>query len=267
MKKWIYRIIQLILICVILYSAFKIGIYVYDRVTAHHKYSAIEDEVNEIRGITDKVDSKNIKAPEKVIDYHKIMEKLKARNSDSVGYIDIQGTVTHYPIVQASDNEYYLYRGMDESYSVDGTPFMDYRNSSDYSDMNTIIYGHTMRNADDIFSPINYYYEQDYVDKSPKTFTITHENGVSYYRIFSVYLADETEEYRDIDMHGDAWIEFLYNSRSRSSADFEYNKDFDEESKIVTLSTCTKGASNERTVMVGVLEYTLNDENPESPKE
>lgn len=265
MKKWIYRIIQIILICAILYSAFKIGVYVYDRVTAYQKYSAIEDEVNEIRGMP-KEDSKKLKAPEKVIDYHKIMEKLKARNGDAVGYIDIQGTVTHYPIVQTSDNEYYLYRGMDEKYSVDGTPFMDYRNKSDYSDMNTIIYGHTMKNADDIFSPINYYYEQDYVDKSPKTFTITHENGVSYYRIFSVYLINETEEYRETDMYEDDWIEFLNNSRARSAAEFGYDKEFDGESKIVTLSTCTKHSSSDRTVMVGVLEYTLNDENPNPPK-
>ena len=55
-------------------------------------------------------------------------------------------TKINYPVAQSEDNSYYLRRLLDGSWNTAGTIFMDYRNSADFSDRHTVIYGHNMKN-------------------------------------------------------------------------------------------------------------------------
>ena len=71
-------------------------------------------------------------------------DELKAQNSDVCGWITIYGTHVDYPIVQSEDNSTYLMRNPRGEYSLSGSIFMDYMNQKDFSDFNTIIYGHHM---------------------------------------------------------------------------------------------------------------------------
>lgn len=71
-------------------------------------------------------------------------DELKAQNSDVCGWITIYGTHVDYPVVQSEDNSTYLMRNPRGEYSLSGSIFMDYMNQKDFSDFNTIIYGHHM---------------------------------------------------------------------------------------------------------------------------
>ena len=73
-------------------------------------------------------------------------DELKNKNSDTVGFIKVNGTNVNYPIVQTTDNSFYLKHAFDKSKNSAGWVFADYRNDMVNFDKNTVIYGHSRSN-------------------------------------------------------------------------------------------------------------------------
>lgn len=71
---------------------------------------------------------------------------LKQQNADLVGWIRMD-TGASYPIVQGTDNSYYLKHSFNNTYSINGAIFMNSHNSSSWEDYNTVVYGHNMNNG------------------------------------------------------------------------------------------------------------------------
>ena len=69
----------------------------------------------------------------------------QSQNRDVVGYLYSPGTVISYPIVQGKNNEYYLNHDIYGNSDVSGCVMLEYLNASDFSDNNSIIYGHHMK--------------------------------------------------------------------------------------------------------------------------
>lgn len=88
-------------------------------------------------------------------------EELWKENGDVVGWLYCPDTVINYPVVQGDDNDYYLRRLLDGSNNIAGTLFIDARNKGDFSDWNTVVYGHNMRN-DTMFGTLTEYASQEY---------------------------------------------------------------------------------------------------------
>ena len=103
-------------------------------------------------------------------------DALFAKSQDIIGWLYCPDTPINYPVVQAADNEYYLHRLLDDRNNSGGTLFVDYRNSSDLSDWNSIIYGHNMRN-DSMFGSLTDYKSQSYFDAHPEIFLLTPERN------------------------------------------------------------------------------------------
>ena len=72
---------------------------------------------------------------------------LKKQNSDTVDWIQVDATKINYPVLQYTDNEYYLKHDIYGTYMITGWIFMDYRNDSTNLSKNTIIYGHNTRSG------------------------------------------------------------------------------------------------------------------------
>ena len=70
------------------------------------------------------------------------LNELRKINSDTKGWIKVNGTNINYPFVQTSNNDYYLNRSFDKSLNKSGWVFMDYRNNLTNLDKNTILYAH-----------------------------------------------------------------------------------------------------------------------------
>ncbi len=101
-------------------------------------------------------------------------DALKALNPDTVGWIIIPGTSVNYPIVQGSDNSYYLYHLFDSSSSGTGAIFADYEGSPTLNGQNNIIYGHNMFDGT-MFSDLLMYSSQSFFDEHRKVYLCTPE--------------------------------------------------------------------------------------------
>lgn len=93
-------------------------------------------------------------------------DSLRAISGDAVAWIFAPGTTINYVIAQSDDNSYYLRRLLDGTGAVCGTIFADYRCSSDFTDWNTIIYGHKMDNGT-MFASLANYLNQAYYEEHP----------------------------------------------------------------------------------------------------
>lgn len=254
MKKWLKRIVQGVLLLIMAFSLFEIGDYFYERFRSDRAFDEIHQQVSDLIQGEDNSSQGASGSYTSKTDYEALMARLKEINEQTVAYIEIQGSENRYPVMQSDDNEFYLRRGMDKEYSLQGTPFMDYRNAPDLTDQNTIIYAHMMNYGDAMFGIFRHYLDQDYVDAQPKTFTLTTENGVYTYQMFSLQHVWATDPYRIPNQEEEKFVEDLVVDYEQSEVNFGYASDFSPEDRVVTLSTCTTNHDDEkRLAIVGVL--------------
>lgn len=175
---------------------------------------------------------------------------LQAVNSDVLGWIVIPGTEVNYPLMRRDDNDYYLkHTWAGESSSV-GAIFMDCRNSADFSDGNTIIYGHNMRNRS-MFGSLKYYKNDGYWEEHPSVY-IVDAAGARRYDIYTFYNASVRGETYDMTFADDAAKEsFIRYGLNRSAVRTGIVPT--AEDSIITLSTCTGGSYEYRWVLQAVL--------------
>lgn len=160
---------------------------------------------------------------------------LMAKNSDVVGWIRLDSGA-NYPIVQTKDNDYYLHRGIDKGYLAAGSIFMDCNNSPKWSDKNTIIYGHNMKNGS-MFGLNRKYWDQDYGKNHPYFYVYT-PDGCYKYRIFATMtVKDGSEPYTIRFANNKDFGNYL--DKMISKRDYSLDAYPLSSGQIVTLSTCT----------------------------
>lgn len=176
-------------------------------------------------------------------------DTLLQDNGDVVGWIYSDGTPINYPVVQASDNSYYLRRDMNGNYLVSGTLFVDYRNGLPGIDRNYIVFGHNMKNST-MFGTLLKYKEQAYYDEHPVLYYLTPEAeyAIEVYAgcVVStdecIYLTNPDEE----DLAA-----FLRKAREKSG--FRSDVEIKDTDTIITLSTCSYEFDGARFVLIGKL--------------
>ena len=174
---------------------------------------------------------------------------LKQQNADLVGWIRMD-TGASYPIVQGTDNSYYLKHSFNNTYSINGAIFMNSHNSSSWEDYNTVVYGHNMNNGS-MFGSNKKYKEAAYLKEHPY-FYVYIPGGYYKYRIFSTATVRESSEaYQtvftgpaDFNNYLDAMLKLSSYSAGVKPASNQH---------VVTLSTCT-GKEDKRFIIQGYLE-------------
>jgi len=91
-------------------------------------------------------------------------EDLQKLNPDVLGWLTIYDTNIDYPLVQADDNEYYLNHNPKREPEGSGSLFLDYRNAKDFTDFNTIVFGHHMAHHE-MFGDLDQFLDEDFWDK------------------------------------------------------------------------------------------------------
>lgn len=165
------------------------------------------------------------------------LSELQAENPDTIGWIEIPGTGISYPLMQAGDNAYYLNHTFSGKVNSSGSIFMETLNSSDFSDLHTIIYGHNMKNGS-MFAGLKNYESPSYLVSHPNIY-IDLADGTHCYQIFSVCEVEADSDSYTIGFAPDEQYEsFLQTLKSRSA--YDTGVTVSREDSIITLSTCTK---------------------------
>lgn len=178
------------------------------------------------------VEGKEFEKMENPIDF----ASLKEINEDVIGWIEMEAVDINYPIVQGADNDYYLHRTFRGQDNFAGSIFLDYQNRSDFSDRNTIVYGHNMKNGS-MFGILKNYREQETYDKSRYLWIYTPEL-IYKYEIFSCAEVDAYSNlYQIIFSDAQDFDDFVANARSWSLVKSEVPVNYED--SMITLSTCT----------------------------
>lgn len=108
-------------------------------------------------------------------------QALKEINPDIVAWIRIPG-VLDYPVVQGKDNQYYLSHTFQKNHNIAGSIFLDYRNSSNFTDSKNIIYGHNMKDGS-MFHVLQNFQEIDFYQKNREILLYLPDGSVQSYKI------------------------------------------------------------------------------------
>ncbi len=177
-------------------------------------------------------------------------DMLKELNPDIVGWLYSPDTVINYPIVQGSDNDYYLYHLADGTCNRNGCLFVDCKNAGDFSDENTIIYGHHMASGSMFASLVNYA-SQSYYEAHPFMYLITEET-VYRLELFAGYTTTaDSDAY--VMQFASAGIFKNWMAEICQKSDFLTMTAPTDGDRIVTLSTCAYAFDNARYVVHGRL--------------
>ena len=257
LKKWIRVTILIIFIIILIFSTFKLFIWKQDS----NKTKDIEEEIidnadtEERQAIEE--NTQNINPPDdKDNDYWNYIkmdmlsvnfDDLKKKNSDTVGWIKVEGTNINYPVVQTTDNKYYLNHSYDKTSNKAGWVFADYRNDLDNFDKNTVIYAHGRVDTTMFGSLKNILNSSWYNNKNNHIIKFSTPKENTLWQVFSVYTIEAESYYITTKFPSDEYFkEFVTTLKNRSKIEFSAIPN--ENDKILTLSTC-KDSKGNRVVM------------------
>lgn len=162
--------------------------------------------------------------------------RTKPGGSHVIAWLYVEALDLSYPVMYSGDNSYYLRRNMQGDYEVAGSAFLDGENRTDFTDKNSIIFGHNMADGS-MFGRLKEFSLADAYSISPYVWILT-EQAEYCYQIFSVQVADPYSEcYTLFSQPADDFVGFLNRMRQNSGIDTgEWV--FQEDDKILTLSTC-----------------------------
>ena len=171
---------------------------------------------------------------------------LQETNEEVIGWILIPDTQINYPLLQTTDNEYYLTHTWKKQYNAGGSVFMEQFCAGDMSDFNTIIYGHRMIDLS-MFGSLKYYKDDSYRQEHPAVYIATPER-IFRYEVFAAHEPGITELTYRLGITDDKMKQaFLDFTLSRTVIDTGIVPT--TEDRILTLSTCTGHGHDTRWVV------------------
>jgi len=178
---------------------------------------------------------------------------LEKINPDVVAWLTSEDTEIDYPVVLGTDNDYYLRHLVTGGRNKLGAIFMDYRNHGDFSDKNTIIYGHNMKDGS-MFASLTKYKNQSYYDRHPAMVLYTPDDDYKI-ELFAGITVDGNHESIRFDFKNDHDFQSYIDSLKKMST-FESNTIVAADDQIVTLCTCSYEFNNARYALYGKLTPT-----------
>lgn len=179
------------------------------------------------------------------------MDRLKEINGDFRGWFYFPAVEVSYPIVQGEDNDYYLKHSFEDEKSNSGSVFMDCGASPDWSDRNTFVFGHNMRDGSMFGSFRKLVDDPSLLDENPHFYIYTDE-VVYTYEIFAYYMTKSDSNRYMVFTSDENYDRYTQWAVENSNSYFDV--DLSERANIVSLSTCYGSAGTSRRVLIhGVL--------------
>ena len=229
------------------YRTYQDGKEEYDRLTEYTK--KVEPELDTSNKKVKKLDNCPIR-----VDF----KSLKKINPDVVGWIYIPNSGINYPIVKGKDNSEYLHRTFRRKNSYVGAIFLDTFCRKDFSSFNSIIYGHNLKNGE-MFGRLKKMYDVEYNQKADyseysKIWIIT-PGKVEEYKIFAFreITTMKDKEVYTVDLSDARERRIFFDSQIRKSQKYTGSMP-SENTKMITLSTCTSQTNDGRFVVQAALQ-------------
>ena len=198
------------------------------------------------RQLEQQADSEHYKMYKPTADDTLSFEQLQKRNPDVIGWLTLDDTPIDYPLLQGKNNDIYINTAPDGTFSLTGSIFLDYRSSPDFSDFNSIIYGHHVEN-DAMFGGLDRFAEKEYFD--------AHRYGSVYFggkkyklEIYAFFTADAYDiSIFKPDVPPGEYREYL--DKIEGEALNYRDADITADDHIVLLSTCSSSSINGRSLI------------------
>lgn len=178
----------------------------------------------------------------------------------AVAWLYSPDTRINYVVAQGEDNDYFLHRLLSGGDAKEGTLFVDFRNSPDFTDSNTIIYGHNMKSGS-MFGSLHRYEKQEYYEEHPVMYLYVPGNRYTLELLAGCYVGVENPIFSALPPSEEERDSILYQAYHNST--FVSGITAGKEDRLVTLSTCA-GDDTLRYVIIGRIaeEYLQKEENP-----
>ena len=210
-----------------------------------------EIKINENIQLTKVENEQQAKENERI----KQVKTLKSENSDIIGWIEIENTKINYPVLQSTDDEYYLTHNYKKEKTEKGSIFLSKDYNWDRPSDNLQIYGHNLGNGEMFQELLKYTDEKFYKEHPNIRFTTANEDSIFeiiavfkskvYYKsdkdVFRYYYfinAETEKEYND----------FIENAKKASL--YKINATAKYKEQLMTLSTCSYHTEDGRFVVV-----------------
>ena len=261
MKKWIKNL--LITACLLI-AGICIGFIVltlvnrnnnskiYDALKENVKTTESDESLSEITETIEAVQKEtSMENGQTKIDF----DALQSVNPDIYAWIEIPSTKVDYPVVQSStDDFYYLNHTVEGAVGYPGSIYTERKNHKDFSDFNTLIYGHDMLDGS-MFHELHNYEEAGFMSGNPYIYIYTPGEKLTY-RIFAASVYDDRHILLSYDFgkteDRQAFLESLQTGDNRNTYDPEVS--VTPEDKIITLSTCIGDEGDRRYLVAAVLQ-------------
>ena len=235
---------------VFVFSAYKIISTVSGYRQAEKAYNNMSTQFVSVSTPAPTPESPEASAPPEVSPINVDFAALKATSADAVGWIYQPDTVINYPIAHTDNNFYYLDHILGGEGNANGTIFVDTLCAGDFSEKNTLVYGHNM-NDGSMFASLRNYRDAAYYPEHPVLYISTPQKNFRVDLIAGFVTAADSDAYA---YHFDEDEQFMHYVESmKSQSVFQSTVTVEPEDKLVTLSTCTYEFDNARFVAIGKL--------------
>ena len=248
MKK-IRKIIIAVLILVIIGC---VG-YIVNYVSTQNKNQQVYDELKDkaVKKPKPKPQEKQESQVEIPIDF----AALQAENPDIYAWIQIEGTNIAYPVVQsATDNSYYLNYTVDHQYGLPGSIYTENWNAKDFSDYNTVIYGHDMLDGS-MFENLHNYSDPQFMNGHPEVIIYTPEKKLTY-QIFAAVVYEDKHILYSYDFteksQRQSYLDSIFDARNMGNV-YRDDVSVTADDRLLTLSTCIGSQPDKRFLVEAVL--------------
>jgi len=171
---------------------------------------------------------------------------LRAENPEIIAWLTIPGTTIDYPVLQAADNKYYLSHDAQKKLNKNGALFLDYRMRADFSDFNSVIYGHYMSSGM-MFQNLVKFKEKDFFESHDEVVFYTPEQTRELEIVAVAVVPSSSPLYNYIftsPSEQEAHLQLL-----KEKAKYYRGADFAPDDRLVLLSTCSYEYTEARTIV------------------
>lgn len=179
-------------------------------------------------------------------------DELINLNKDTVAWLRFypEPSIISYPVVQGKDNQEYLKKTFTAGENTMGTIFVDVDNKPDFTDKNTLIYGHRMKDGS-MFRHLSDYDEKSFWEANPYFYIYTPDGVMMTYQVFAAAtVAADAEVYTKAFATDEMFSAYI--DKVKSEALYDTGVEVKPDGTIVTLSTCTAASDDHRFVVCGV---------------